>query len=115
MWNVYIDPATGLLVGSCSANVELGGMEGMERRLVGDAERDALVAARDAARLTDKQRAERRTTEIKTRLAQIDAVSVRPLRAKLAGTATQRDADKLAVLESEAAALRLEQDALAAK
>ena len=40
------------------------------------------------------------------RLAQIDAESVRPLRAIAENTAEQFDIDKLAALEAEAAALR---------
>jgi len=42
----------------------------------------------------------------KTRLAEIDLESSRPLRAILAGTATQEDHDKLAALEAEAIQLR---------
>ena len=45
---------------------------------------------------------------ISERLNEIDLLSVRPLRAKIAGTATQFDTDKLSVLNSEAATLRAE-------
>ena len=40
------------------------------------------------------------------RLLEIDLLSLRPLRAKLAGTATQNDTDKLLELEAEAESLR---------
>ena len=40
------------------------------------------------------------------RLLEIDLLSLRPLRAKLAGTATQSDTDKLLELEAEAESLR---------
>ena len=49
-----------------------------------------------------------RVTEIKSRLAEIDLESVRPLRAKVHGTATQEDDAKLTALETEAEALRAE-------
>lgn len=42
-----------------------------------------------------------------SRLAQIDAETVRPLRAVYAGTATQTDRDKLTSLEAEAVQLRV--------
>jgi hypothetical protein len=42
----------------------------------------------------------------KERLLEIDLLSVRPLRAQLAGTATQNDTDKLLELETEAGSLR---------
>lgn len=70
-----------------------------------DAERQAAAAA--------KARADR-AAAIAARLTQIDLDSVRPLRAKLAGTATASDDDKLAGLESEAAALREELRSLSA-
>jgi hypothetical protein len=47
-----------------------------------------------------------RREEILTRLAEIDAASIRPLRAVADGTATAFDTAKLADLDSEAAALR---------
>ena len=40
------------------------------------------------------------------RLLEIDLLSVRPLRAQLAGMATQGDTDKLLELETEARSLR---------
>ena len=49
---------------------------------------------------------ERESQEAKARLAEIDKESVRPLRAKIAGTHTQADTDKLAALEAEAEKLR---------
>lgn len=51
---------------------------------------------------------ERRIAEIKTLLEANDLASVRPLRAKLADTATEYDTIKLLELESEASALRQE-------
>ena len=47
-----------------------------------------------------------RRAEILAELAAIDAASVRPLRAKTAGTATEGDNARLAALEERAAALR---------
>jgi hypothetical protein len=58
--------------------------------------RDALV------------RAAAKREEIRTRLAEIDAASIRPLRAVAEGTAVQADTAELAELDSEAAALRTE-------
>jgi hypothetical protein len=49
-----------------------------------------------------------RRAEILARLAEIDAASVRPMRAIADGTAVQADHDKLAALDSEAAGLREE-------
>ena len=49
-----------------------------------------------------------RVNEIKSRLNEIDLESVRPLRAKVHGTATPEDDAKLAALEQEAEALRAE-------
>lgn len=49
-----------------------------------------------------------RSDQIKSRLAQIDIDSVRPLRAIAAGFSTQYDVDKLASLDEEAAILRAE-------
>lgn len=49
-----------------------------------------------------------RIYEIKSRLAQIDIDSVRPLRAIIANTATQHDIDKLSALDEEAVLLREE-------
>lgn len=42
------------------------------------------------------------------RLLEIDLLSLRPLRAQLAGTSTQGDTDKLLELETEAESLRKE-------
>ena len=47
-------------------------------------------------------------SEIKSRLAQIDIDSVRPLRAIIANTANQHDIDKLSALDEEAVLLREE-------
>jgi hypothetical protein len=46
--------------------------------------------------------------EILTRLTEIDAASVRPLRAIAQGDAVQADRDRLAELDAEAADLRTE-------
>lgn len=51
---------------------------------------------------------QRRALEIKSRLAAIDLEAVRPLRAIATQTSAQRDVDKLATLDAEAAALRAE-------
>ena len=50
---------------------------------------------------------ERDRQEAINRLQEIDRESVRPLRAKIAGTHTQADTDKLAALEAEAETLRV--------
>ena len=55
---------------------------------------------------------ERRVQEIKQRLAEIDTESIRPLRATMDGSATEFDTQKLATLESEAQALRIEMNSL---
>ena len=57
---------------------------------------------------TDYELAAERAADIHTRLSEIDVESVRPLRAVTAGTATAFDTDKLAALDTEAEALRLE-------
>ena len=49
-----------------------------------------------------------RIAEIKGLLSNIDTQTVRPLRAKIAGTATAIDEDKLSELEAEAVKLRTE-------
>lgn len=49
-----------------------------------------------------------RAAEIYTRLANIDAEAIRPLRAIAAGTATDTDRGRIAALETEAAELRQE-------
>lgn len=55
-----------------------------------------------------KQSDDKRLNSISARLAQVDTESVRPLRAKAAGNATAADDSKLAALDAEAAALRVE-------
>lgn len=50
----------------------------------------------------------KRPAEIAARLTQIDAESVRPLRAKVAGTAIENDESRLKALDAEAASLRVE-------
>ena len=52
-----------------------------------------------------------RGSEVTARLIQIDAESVRPMRAKLAGTASAQDTSRLAALDAEASALRIELNA----
>lgn len=59
-----------------------------------------------------KAEGQRRLDTIDARLTIIDQDALRPLRAIAAGTASQVDIDKLAVLEAEAASLRLERAAL---
>ena len=49
-----------------------------------------------------------RIAEIKGLLSNIDTPTVRPLRAKIAGTVTKEDEDKLSELEAEAVNLRTE-------
>ncbi len=56
-----------------------------------------------------------RITAIKSRLSAIDAESARPLRAVIAGTATDADRQKLTNLETEAQTLRAELTALEAQ
>lgn len=51
-----------------------------------------------------------RAEEIKAELAEIDSLAVRPLRAIVAGTATDEDRARLAELEARADALRAELD-----
>ena len=53
-----------------------------------------------------------RSEEIKAELAAIDSQAVRPLRAIVAGTATDEDKARLAELETEADKLRAELDKL---
>ena len=55
---------------------------------------------------------ERRVQEIKQRLSEIDTESIRPLRATVDGSATEFDTQKLAALEQEAQALRIEMASL---
>jgi hypothetical protein len=57
---------------------------------------------------TPEELAERRRAEILARLAEIDAASVRPLRAIAQGEGTDFDRDKLAALDAEAVELRAE-------
>jgi hypothetical protein len=61
--------------------------------------------------IDDKAKA-RRIAEIKSELLNIDSQTIRPLRAKMAGTETQADIDKLSELELQAIALREEKKAL---
>lgn len=49
-----------------------------------------------------------RITEIEQRLTELDALSLRPLRAIAAGSAEQYDHDKLAELDAESETLRAE-------
>ena len=56
-----------------------------------------------------------RIAEIKSRLGVIDTLSARPLRAVIAGTATDMDRQKLSDLETEAQTLRAELTALEAQ
>ena len=57
---------------------------------------------------TPEAQTARRRTQIMARLAEIDAASVRPLRALVRGEAVLADTDKLAALDAEAEELRAE-------
>lgn len=57
---------------------------------------------------TEEEKAQQRIKEIQSLLTANDLASVRPLRAKLAGTATEADDARLAELEEQAQALRAE-------
>lgn len=57
---------------------------------------------------TEEELFQQRISEIQQKLKKNDLASVRPLRAKVAGTATQEDEDRLMELEVEAKALREE-------
>jgi hypothetical protein len=82
---------------------------GTAYELVDEADADTWWQANEsAAALAAKRRA-----EILARLAEIDAASVRPLRAIAEGNATDFDRQKLAALDSEAATLRTELAGLA--
>jgi hypothetical protein len=62
--------------------------------------------------LTPEQATEQRRAEIRTRLSEIDAESIRPLRAVTEDTAEDFDREKLASLDAEAVTLRAELAAL---
>ena len=53
-----------------------------------------------------------RIAEIKSELSHIDSQTIRPLRAKMAGTDTKSDIDKLSELEIQAGVLRKEMESL---
>lgn len=57
---------------------------------------------------TEVENAQQRIAEIQQQLTVNDLASVRPLRAKVAGTATEFDETRLAELEAQAQALRTE-------
>ena len=67
-----------------------------------------MEEASELSELTPEEQKQVRTVEIKSRLLEIDLESVRPLRARVYGTATLEDDAKLAALEQEAEALRAE-------
>ena len=67
-----------------------------------------LITQKD---IDDKVR-QNRIAEIKSELSHIDSQTIRPLRAKMVGTETQADIDKLSELELQAIALREEKKAL---
>ncbi|MEZ6853017.1 hypothetical protein [Halodesulfovibrio aestuarii] len=64
---------------------------------------------------TEAENAQQRIAEIQQQLTVNDLASVRPLRAKVAGTATEFDETRLAELEAQAQALRAELVTLATK
>lgn len=72
----------------------------------------AVVEQHLSADAVARRQAAQRRTEILARLDQIDAESVRPLRAHIAGSATSADDDKLKSLDAEAETLRKELAAL---
>ena len=53
-----------------------------------------------------------RISEIKSELSHIDSQTIRPLRAKMLGTDTKSDIDKLSELEIQAGVLRKEMESL---
>ena len=61
-----------------------------------------LISQKD---IDDKVK-QNRIAEIKSELSHIDSQTIRPLRAKIAGTATTIDENKLSELEAEAVKLR---------
>ena len=65
--------------------------------------------------ISSQEKTQQRITEIRSLLAANDLASVRPLRAKVAGTATEADDARLAELEAEAQALRTELATLSAE
>jgi hypothetical protein len=77
---------------------------GTEYTLIDAADAETWWAANQSA----AELAEQRKAEILARLAEIDAASVRPLRAIAEGNATDFDRQKLASLDGEAATLRAE-------
>lgn len=68
----------------------------------------AVVEQHLSADAGERRQAVARRAAIMTRLDQIDAESVRPLRAHIAGSATSADDDKLKTLDEEARGLRQE-------
>lgn len=66
------------------------------------------VAVEMSVVLSEQEQIEQRIAEIQQELTANDLASVRPLRAKLAGTATEFDDARLAELEEQAQALRTE-------
>lgn len=81
-------------------DVEAWKREGWQE--VQDDEAEAIREAMQAAMPVDRRE------QIKGRLAEIDADSIRALRAVARGKAVKQDTDKLDALETEAAALRAE-------
>lgn len=61
---------------------------------------------------TQEELNQQRVEEIKQQLVELDSLAVRPLRAVIAGTATDEDRDKLRDLEAQAAILRAELEEL---
>lgn len=70
------------------------------------------VSAAEALDLTAPAEGAARLSEIDERLAELDLASVRPLRALLAGVATDEDKAQLAAIEAEAATLRAERQGM---
>lgn len=69
---------------------------------------DFAIKSYNHADFIERMAKKNRAVRIFERLTQIDAESVRPMRAKIALTATARDDEKLAALDLEASDLRKE-------
>ena len=73
---------------------------------------NTLKTAEDLEAEKIQQQIESRIREIKSELDKIDTLTIRPLRAKMAGVETEADNDKLESLELQAQDLREELDTL---
>ena len=71
-------------------------------------DKDKLALGLITQKDIDDKVKQNRIAEIKGLLSNIDTQTVRPLRAKIAGTASKEDENKLSELEAEAVNLRIE-------